>query len=98
MRIYNIYLDRIEINFGNSTLEYILISLSQDLYQEYLSKPLGKGITYRRMSYLIEDFINSLDFTKPVDEVSVVGVIRHSLSFLRCFTFSNFQIHIYNKL
>lgn len=103
MRTYNIYLDRIEISFGESfqgpsTLKEILISLSQDLYNFYLSLRLGKGITYRRMSYLIDDLVNITDFRKPVDEISIVDLLRNSLCFLRRFDFPDFQINILNHV
>ena len=71
MRIYNIYSDRIEINFDNctdGTLEYKLVALSQDLLNFYFSLPLGRGIIYRHLSYLVEYLATALDFTKHVDE------------------------------
>lgn len=103
MTTYSIYLDRIEISYGNGlngpfTLEDILISLSQDLYNYYLSTRLGKGITYRRISYIIDDLVNITDFRKPVDEVSIVDILRYSLSFLRRFEFPDFQINILNHV
>jgi hypothetical protein len=101
MRIYNIYLDRIEIAFDDctqGTLEYKLVALSQDLFSFYLTLPLGKGTTYRCMSYIIEDLVNVLDFSKHVDETHVVGILRNSLSFLRRFKFPEFQINIINHV
>ena len=103
MTTYNIYLDRIEVSFDDSyqgylNLESILTSLSIHLYNQFLSRPLGKGITYRRMSYLIDDLINVIDFSKSVDEVSVVGILRHSLCFLHHFKFNNFQINLLNHV
>ena len=101
MRTYNIYLDRIEISFDDcnqDTLEYKLVALSQDLFSYYLSLPLGKGTTYRSMSYIIEDLVNVLDFTKYVDEVHVVGILRNSFSFLRRYKFPDFQINILNHV
>lgn len=97
MRIYNIYLDRIEISFDDcnqGNLEYKLVSLSQDFFNFYLSLPLGKGSTYRCISYIIEDLVNVLDFSKSVDEVHVVGILRNSFSFLRRHKFPEFQINI----
>lgn len=98
MRTYYIYLDRIETDFDELTLEPKLISLSQELFNVYLSMPLGKGSTYRHMSYLIEDLVRAIDFNNSVDEVSVVGVLRHSLSFLRRHKFPDFQINILNHV
>lgn len=103
MRIYNIYLDRIEISYDNSLkgpfdLEEILISLSQDLYNFYLSLRLGKGITYRRLSYVIDDLVNLVDFTKTVDEVSIVDILRNTLCSLPRFKFPDFQINLLNHV
>lgn len=103
MRSYTIYLDRIEISYGNSlkgpfTFEEILISLSQDLYNFYLSLRLGKGITYRRMSYIIDDVVNITDFRKPVDEISIVDLLRNTLCSLRRFDFPDFKINILNHV
>lgn len=101
MRTYNIYLDRIEISFDDcnqGSLEYKLVALYQDLFNYYLSLPLGKGITYRCMSFIIEDLVNVLDFSKFVDEVRVVGILRNSLSFLRRHKFPEFQINILNHV
>lgn len=103
MRKYNIYLDSIEISQDNGiqgffTLEDKLISLSRDLYNHYLSTPLGRGTTYRHLSYLIDDLVNVIEPSKYIDEVSIVGVLRHSLCFLRCFKFKDFQINILNHV
>lgn len=101
MRTYYIYLDRIEVSFDNcteATLEHKLVALSQDLFSFYLSLPLGKGTTYRCMSYIIEDLLNVLDFSKHVDETHVVGILRNSLCFLRRFDFPDFQIKIFNHV
>lgn len=101
MRIYNFYFDRIELSFDNRTfgnLEYILVSLSQDLFQHYLSLPLGKGYTYRCMSYIITDLVNVLDFTKKEDEFHVVNILRNSFSFLKRRQFPDFQINILNHV
>lgn len=101
MRIYTIYLDRIEISFDDcnqGSLEYKLVALSQDLLNYYFSLPLGKGTTYRSLAYLIEDLVNVLDFTKYVDEVHLVGILRNSLCFLRRFKFPDFQINILNHV
>ena len=103
MRTYNIYLNRIEISYGNNlngpfTLEEILNSLSEDLYKFYLSLPLGKGITYRRMSNLIDDLVNIIDFRKHVDEESIVDILHNSLCSLRRFRFPDFQINILNHV
>lgn len=101
MRTYNIYLDRIEISLGNSfrgsyTLEYKLVSLFQDLYQFYLSLPLGRGITYRRVSIFIEELVYAIVPNKSLDEAFAVGILRNYLCFLRRFKFPDFQINILN--
>lgn len=103
MRSYNIYLDRIEISYGNSlkgpfTLEEILSSLAEDLYNFYLTLPLGKGIIYRRLSYLISDLVNITDFRKPPDVISIVDILRNSLCFLRRSEFPDFHINILNHV
>lgn len=103
MRIYNIYLDRIDISFddcvpGIPTLEYKLNALSSDLLNVYLSSALGKRITYYRMSILIDNLVSLYVFNKDAKEVNVVGVLRCSLSFLRSFKFPDFQINILNHV
>lgn len=100
MRTYNIYLDRFEISFehcNEGTLEYKLVSLSQDLLNFYFTLPLGKGTTYRTLAYLIEDLVLTLDFNH-VDEVHLVGILRNSLCFLRRSKFPDFQINILNHV
>ena len=82
MRIYNIYLDRIETNFVDSTLECTLTSLSEDLYRAFLCMPVSRGLIYRRLSIIIDNLLRAVDFNKPVDEVSVIGVLHHSLSII----------------
>lgn len=103
MRIYNIYLDRIEISYtagfkGPFTFEEILISLSHDLYNYYISLRPGKGITYRRLFLIIDDLVNLTDFRKPVDEISIVDILRYTLCSLRRFKFPDFQINILNHV
>lgn len=103
MRTYNIYLDRIEICYGNSlkgpfTLEEILSSLAEDLHNFYYTFPSGKGITYCRLSYIISDIVNITDFRKPPDLLSIVDLLRNSLSFLRRSEFPDFQINILNHV
>lgn len=103
MRTYNIYLDRIEISFGNSfqgpyTLEYKLVSLFQDLYNFYLSLPLGRGITYRRVSIFIEELVYAIVPNNSFDEAFAVGILRNYLCFLRRFKFPDFQINILNHV
>lgn len=103
MRIYNIYLDRIEISFdgdfqGPRSLEYKLVSLSSDLLSFYQTLPLGRGITYRRLSELIESLVSVFVFSNSSYEVPVVGVLRNALSFLRRSHFPDFQINILNHV
>lgn len=104
MTYYTIYLDRIEISYDNSslkgpsTLQEILISLSQDFYNFYLSLCSGQGIIYRRLSFIIDDLVNITDFRKPVDEVSLVDLLRNTLCFLRRSEFPSFKINILNHV
>lgn len=103
MRTYNIYLDRIEVLGDNglvttSTLRNKLLFLSSDFYNYVRSTRLGKGCTYRRMSFLIDELVNLIDNTSDVNETSVVGVLRYSLSFVRRFEFPHFQINILNHV
>lgn len=101
MRTYTIYLDRIEISFDNCnqvTLEYKLNALSADLFNAYLCSGLGKGKTYRRLSLIIDYLSNIVVHNVDVNEASAIGVLRHSLLFLRRFNFPDFQIHILNHV
>lgn len=100
MRIYNIYLDHIEVSIDDCTdvtLEHKLVALSQDLLNFYFSLPLDRGTTYRTLAYLIDDLVNTLDF-KYVDEFYLVGVLRNAFCFLRRFDFPDFQINILNHV
>lgn len=103
MTTYTIYLDRIEIAFDDyhyrdASLVYKLTSLSNDLYHVNVLCGLGKGVTYRRLSLLIDNLVKLSFFCKDVDEVSVVGVLRYSLCFLRRFKFPDFQIILLNHV
>lgn len=101
MTTYTIYLDRIEMAFdgrvsGTASLDYILTSLSSDLYLEFLSSAYGKGYSYRSLSLLIDHLAYLLESNDIDNVASVLGVLRYSLSFLRRFKFSDFQINILN--
>lgn len=103
MTTYIIYLDRIEIflddyHYGDAKLDYKLTSLSNDLYHIFVHSGLGKGISYRRQSLLIDNLVNVIASIKDVDEVSVVGVLRNSLFSLRRFKFPDFQIKLLNHV
>lgn len=103
MTTYNIYLDRIEV-FSDKrakitcSLRYKLLFLSSDFYNVFLSMRLGKGFTYRRMSFIINDLVNIIDNIEDVNEEHVVDILRNSLSFLRRFEFPDFQIKILNHV
>ena len=103
MTTYNIYLDRIEVIGDKGTimtcsLRYKLLFLSSDLYNVFLSRRLGKGQTYRRMSFIIHDLVHIIDKIEDVNEEHVVAILRNSLSFLRRYEFTDFQINILNHV
>ena len=102
MRIYNIYLDRIEFFDGqrlhSASLEFKLYSLAADLYSLFIHSGLGKCHTYRRMALLIDNLRKVILYNEGVNEEYVVGVLRYSLSFLRRYKFPEFQINILNHV